>query len=844
MDTPGPRYRLAFVCLMAAVTAVFWRHLFTGDVLFFRDIAFSHFPRAVELREMVRSGLLPIWNHVEHFGEPVIANANYLLFYPTSWLTWILPAAYGFKLHYILHFFALAAGSFFLARHAGLGPFACFVAGALFVFCGPIMSLGNFYNVLPAAAWMAPAVLACDYLMRHGGWRGATLFAATMTFQLFAGEPFTSIATTGLTLAWAITFYGDLHAAPWAGANRRLFLRYAGAFAILAGFSAVQVFPALYHMRFTERAAQLTYLHTFFWSMNPLKFIEMVLPEFWGTPISDEGVPWLYLEGSEPFFLLSMFIGIVPLALALAAVSARRSRLSLFWAASAAACVLLALGRYTPFSYVFYDLIPVFRIVRFPVKFIIPAALAVAQLAAIAVDGLLRQPAAEPPPRAFRWIGNALFAFAALWLALSAFTLFWPEPARVAVRYLAGLEFDYDRALRLGPGLAARRDEILSRATTWVMHAIPLRLAYVLGSAVLAALVLRGRLDPTLRRRLTAALSLAAVAQLAFTHYTLNPVVSPRFYNDPIPALRHVPERGGPAPVRIFAEPPFGTPARMPKPTLVDIGQLDFLPPTAHVTYTYRMSMETAWGLEGVENSFTADPEHILMSDQSLVNRIVYDRVLADEGLTRLLRLGSVEYAFFKQLQAPPGMELVGTGENATTIPVTVHRVTDAMPRAFLVPAEGAIVRPTGLPTLHLIMSADFDPKTQIVLERGVMPASEATTVPAGEARLVSRNALRAAIAASVRRAAYLVLTDSYNPEWIVEVDGHRAPLLRANQFFRAVALDPGEHNVVFRYRPLSLAMGFAVSLLTMLIAAFFIAREIRQRRRADRAAALIVSAP
>ena len=38
-----------------------------------------------------------------------------------TWLAWVLPPAYGFKLHYVLHFFLLAAGAFLLARLLAVG---------------------------------------------------------------------------------------------------------------------------------------------------------------------------------------------------------------------------------------------------------------------------------------------------------------------------------------------------------------------------------------------------------------------------------------------------------------------------------------------------------------------------------------------------------------------------------------------------------------------------------------------------------------------------------------------------------------------------------------------------
>jgi hypothetical protein len=43
-------------------------------------------------------------------------------------------------------------------------------------------------------------------------------------------------------------------------------------------------------------------------------------------------------------------------------------------------------------------------------------------------------------------------------------------------------------------------------------------------------------------------------------------------------------------------------------------------------------------------------------------------------------------------------------------------------------------------------------------------------------------------------------LSEIYYPDWLVEVDGKPAELLRADYILRAVALEGGEHDVVFRY--------------------------------------------
>ena len=49
-----------------------------------------------------------------------------------------------------------------------------------------------------------------------------------------------------------------------------------------------------------------------------------------------------------------------------------------------------------------------------------------------------------------------------------------------------------------------------------------------------------------------------------------------------------------------------------------------------------------------------------------------------------------------------------------------------------------------------------------------------------------------------------LALHDTYYPGWIAEIDGVRAPILRADVLFRGVEMPPGQHRVVFRFAPFS----------------------------------------
>ena len=57
-------------------------------------------------------------------------------------------------------------------------------------------------------------------------------------------------------------------------------------------------------------------------------------------------------------------------------------------------------------------------------------------------------------------------------------------------------------------------------------------------------------------------------------------------------------------------------------------------------------------------------------------------------------------------------------------------------------------------------------------------------------------------IRANLRGQSFLVLADTYHPGWMAFIDGVPAPVLRANVAFRGVFVEPGEHEIEFRFAP------------------------------------------
>ena len=123
--------------------------LFFSDVLFssknfyFRDILNFHYPLRKVLIETYARGEFPLWNPFVHLGQPMLANPNYMAFYPTNLLHLFLPFDYAFKLHFIIHPILGGLGLYFLQRRLGIGPLAAFGGSLVYQFSGPVLSFLN-----------------------------------------------------------------------------------------------------------------------------------------------------------------------------------------------------------------------------------------------------------------------------------------------------------------------------------------------------------------------------------------------------------------------------------------------------------------------------------------------------------------------------------------------------------------------------------------------------------------------------------------------------------------------------------------------------------------------------
>ncbi len=163
---------------------------------------------------------------------------------------------------------------------------------------------------------------------------------------------------------------------------------------------------------------------------------------------------------------------------------------------------------------------------------------------------------------------------------------------------------------------------------------------------------------------------------------------------------------------------------------------------------------------------------------------------------------------------------------------VKVYERTGAPERAWLV--HGIMPVADAKAAQAAIGDPAFRPRAQAVVEAPLARA-QAAEAQAGEGvTLVDYRDERQSYRVQATETGLLVIADAWYPGWRATVDGQPAEILKANLLYRAVRIEPGDHEVVFEYAPQSWRIGVIISIgaLFALALALLAALVIRLRAK------------
>lgn len=391
MLSPRAQRDLLALLGVAALALLFWNPLlWPGRVYHSGDLVNLFWPQRVHIARSFAEDIVPLWNEYTWGGSPFHASMQPAVFDPTTWVGLTISddpieLLDNFDRQRLLIFLILMVNMFALAR-AGIGlsrgPAAL---ASLLIGCCGFLWWGHFdhVNQLSAMAW-SPLVLLGVVMAMRGEVRRPLLFTgAGVGLQLLAGHPqhaaFGAVAASVFAAAWLTLARASLHA--WIHAA----LVFSGGLALGGLIASVQMLPSLELSELSHQVfAGPDYASSF--PMRWPHLLRLIWPHMFGVFPN-------FAETGDNWSELSIFIGRLPIALALLAVAAamargRREALGALTVsigaliALAAFSILYALGSnsflFEPLSHILFPL----RSFRVPARMLFHSEIALALLAA------------------------------------------------------------------------------------------------------------------------------------------------------------------------------------------------------------------------------------------------------------------------------------------------------------------------------------------------------------------------------------------------------------------------------------------------------------------------------
>ncbi|MEW6742721.1 MAG: YfhO family protein [Planctomycetota bacterium] len=740
-------------------------------------------PETMVQLERLRRGEVPLWNPFMNLGQPLLANLGFPPFYPAVVLYLVLDPLRAYAVSMAIHLVLLGWSMQLFLRRRGLAAGPAWLGAVVAAFSGFALVHLHLPHFVRTIAWFPLLLLVGERFVAQPGPRSTGCLALVSGLSLLAGFPQLALINLYAAAAYLLVMLVLEHRSAW-----RRVLAFAVPCAVLTGLvAAIQMLPALELLRHSWRSGGLGLEQARRKALEPELTAGYVLPHLFGSPVQIVEVPpvrlrplqdfltyreWLDEDVQNNFIENTLYIGLLPLALAVVALLGVRGWRELFFALLALSSLALALGA--------------------------PGFLEAAR----ALPGLL----AGSPKRVL-----FLPAFAGAFLASSGLGKLLAGPRRLEIGVLvvagsAGVLLAMAAILPYDVWLfpdAPEADRALLRATL-----LP-DLAKV-GGAGGALLLLAWMWRRRMRAPSVALVVLLTVVDLVALGRVTNPPQARDLQYAATPGLDWLAARTG-----IEGDRMISFPATELLPgTLAQLFGIRAVSGTASMVV--RETGELVRALDG----------GMLDPDDARVIGALKQR----ERLTSpLLELLGVRWVLTQgPLDDVKGYSRAYVGHPEV---MAVYAREPAMPPAFLVSRLRVV--PDAEQRLAALADGDFQPRREAIVEEA--PADHPLEALAGgSCRLTRPRAEEIVVETEAAGPAFLVITESFFPGWRAEINGLPAPLLRTDHAFMGVPLPGGRHEVRVSYRPRSFRLGAIATLIGLVALALLLA--VRSPRSAAEA--------
>jgi len=711
-------------------------------------------------------GHVPQWNPYIFGGMPFVDAFHGDIFYPLSFLKFLMPLDRALGWIQIIHIFLAGGFMYACARRFGANYLGAFTSGLFYMLSTYLVSLvspGHDGKIFVTALFPL-ALLFMEAAFQEKPFPNSLLMGGVLGLIWLTPHPqmayFTHLALAFSAAYRLIEKIWRQRAWSWVALRSTAL---ALGVAVGLGISAVQMWPGVnYVNNYSPRAEARGYEWATSWSMHAEELVGQFIGGFPGMVTQVEQSYW----GRNPFKDNSEYTGLVALLLALAGVVLWKERKKWFFAALGLFALIYALGATTPLFKLFYYLIPQVKKMRAPSMIMFLFSFSGALLAGFGIQALLtglNELNERMKKRLFATLGTVVGIVLLLTLTVTfagrGFSGFWK-----------GI-FYSDMPPFKESLLQANFSKIAGRC--WLalfLGGISLGLIWlyfkrsVAASVLVAALLFIGMLDLfRMDKNFIETTSLE-------THFSRHPLVD-AIKSDPVPGRTFVP------PQTLSGLPGIGTE--------------DYLP---------YFGIETITGYHGNQLRYYED--------------FIGGKSFANLGNLNFLKLLNTRYLVSRDSFSMPGvLEMAGHYGG-----VYLYRNLSAPPRAFAV-FNYEVVKNWN-EAIEQIRQPAFNPaKTIFVAEDPAPPGWQPDTSAAlTVAEITDRQIESYKTSVNLPKPGFLFLSENFYPNWRAYANGQELKVYQADVTFRAVYLPSGNHTVEWRYVPTLYKKARLVTWLSSLI--------------------------
>ena len=768
--------KLLVPSLLCILCLIYFHDILTSKFLFTeRDLSIFFLPPRICWVDMIKDAQIPLWNPYFYCGQPLLASLQPGVLYPLNLLLILLPFDLAFNSIIVLHYFLAGIFTYFFIKRVRGTDTGALIGAIIFMLSGYLLSVHNLLPHLLSVVWL-PLILLCHHNYLLKGSLRSLVFTSVCLAMMFLGGGVEILYGTFI-LIFVLLFFPDpfgvgITPPPF---KKRLF-SFGLVVLLFLLLSAVQLLPFLELAFKSIRSGGLSYQEAITWSLDFEDMLQFFIPDPYGYGSSMERY-W-----SNQSWLKTIYLGIMPFALSIFFIIEKR-RKTLPFLLIVLISLILSFGGNTPIYKFLYDYVPFLNSIRYPVKFLFIFTFLISIMAGIGFDGLCRQ--IIDRNRETKRIIRSFLVFSVLAAFIWGILNFYEIRIQEFLQTNGFAPPDYN-------------DPFIN------LHNMKRFLLFCL---LFGPVLVFGWRYPKRRMLFSLVLLPLLTLDLFFANKGYYQKYDAKTFHQPSESISFL--KKDTSLFRILTTP---------KTEKESMKYSDIFSDQIKVSKEKIMpGLNIEHGLYSI-----AGAEVIRLGDYDKIMSLLASSPQPDT--TNLLCLLNVKYLISKfEIDSKEFelAEIIGNKDDPEGS-LNIYRNLNVLPRAFLVEEYKVVNSETEYN--KILGSKDFDPRSLVLLDKNPDSFPDRSKISNQNIKshdhekdkviITTYQPNRIELSVSLKTPKMLFMSETYYPGWKVYIDGNESAIYRANYAFRAVPLNPGNHRVVFVYKPLSVILGGVITLV------------------------------